>query len=447
MYEESFSVIITRMTREQYTEDYEDFEPEIRTWPYLLLSFLVPLIPFGLNIMLDSDGFTMTLLAEYIVSLLPLFSASLSIKDGERAWLLIVSSVLNFIFILVRWAFLKMNGVGGYPLGVPFEVAVGPGFLSLIAYAFFNKRRRSNWLGWVLISLALTSLITFFAYREGLSWTVYPFLLFILSLSIFAVTRRTESTPWYINIILVLLVLSSITLYPGLVDTYRSGDVHEGLNVTVRCFLYSFAFWYTLSFLFVFSALAGKSSYRKTVVEDEKMEECDRIVVPPQNSSPSYGYTNPPEYSRFSSEPQPQQYQSESRKPEETQPQQPAQNRVQQQGERNDKWYDFLEGGVKDNGDGRNRDRGDYQDQYRDRDREQYRDRDRDRDRDYYRDRDYDRDRDRYYDDRRYRDDRYYDERDRRDYPVRYRDERDRDYYRDRDRRYYDNDHDRDRRR
>lgn len=442
MYEESFSAIITQMSREQYTEDYEDFEPEIRTWPYLLLSFLVPLIPFVLNIMLGRDGFTMILLIEYVMALLPLLCASLSIKDGERAWLLIGSSVLNFILILVRWAFLKMNGTVEYPLGVPFMVGVAPVLLPVISYAFFNKRRRKNWLGWTLISLVLTSLITFFSYREGIIWTVYPALLLVLTLSLFAVTRRTESTPWYINILLVLLVLCSITLYPGLVDTYIIGDVHEALNVTVRCFLYSFAFWYTLSFLFVFSALAGKSSYRIRVIEDEKIEECERIVVPMENPAPSYGYTNPPEYSRFSHDATPRENPVEAPQPSAIQDPQP-QRRTQQQAQRDDKWYDFLEGGVKDSSGSRESERTSPRD--RDRDRDYYRecDYDRDRDRDYYHERDYDRDR--YYDDRRYRDDRYYDDRDRRDYPVRYRDDRDSDYYRDRDRRYYDDDYDRDR--
>lgn len=430
------------MSREQYIEDYEDFEPEIRTWPYILLSFLVPLIPFVLNIVLGRDGFTPVLLIGYVTAVLPLFSAALSIKDGERAWLLAVSSGIYFIYILIMWASMKMNGAMGYPLGIPFSDAVSPVLLPVTAYAFFNKRRRRNWLGWAVLGFILSAVFLFSAYREGIARTLYPGLVLLLTLTIFPVTRRTESTPWYINIILVLLILSSLTLYPGLVETFTSGDIHSTISIMVRCLLYSFPFWYTLSFLFVFSSLAGKSSYRKTTVPDDT-DESETITVPPVTPATGYGYTNPPEYSRFTPQSRPRPDEKQYTRPEEDRPESQSQP-ARQTEVKDDKWYDFLEGGVKNSSNSGSRS---YDESGRDRD--YYRDRDRERERDrYYDERDRDRDRGRCYDDeRRYRDDRYYDER--RSYPERYRDDRydDRDYYRDRDRRYYDDDYDRDRRR
>ena len=121
------------MTRERYVQDYEDFEPEMRTWPFLLLSILLPLIPFVLTVVLGG-GFTVPLVFSYLVAVLPLFSTALSIKDGERSWTLLVSGIVYCIYIVVSWAVKKAGGTEGYPLGIPFSVAVTPSLLPLIAF-------------------------------------------------------------------------------------------------------------------------------------------------------------------------------------------------------------------------------------------------------------------------------------------------------------------------
>ncbi len=433
------------MKRETYIEDYEDFEPEMRTWPFLLLSFLIPLIPLVLNILLGS-GFTPFLVPDYVTAFLPLFCTALSIRDGERAWTLIVSSALYWAVVLIEWALTKLGGETGYPLGIPFILALTPGLLPLTSYAFFAKRRRSNWAGWAFVSSAFSLLSIFFIWRETeeIVWIIYPSLMAILSLMLFFVTRRTESTPWYITLPLVLLVLSSFTLYPPFRDSFFSGTFNEKVNVTLRCFLYSFPFWYTLSFLFVFSGLAGKSSYRKALVDDDIPsgtgnagsydDMAETVVVPPRQSSdiPENGYTNPPQHSRFDSS---QRYRDEEKEDKKEEA-----GSTRQSTPRDDKWYDFIEGGVKSDDrssrddrrrtgyDDRERDRGyrdDRRERYDERRDDRYDDRYwRDDRRRYYDERNWERDRDRYYrDDRR----RYYDERERerdrdydgRDYPAR----------------------------
>ena len=444
------------MKRERYIEDYEDFEPEMRTWPFVLLSFLLPLVPLLLTIFLG-EGFSLLLVLEYVIVLMPLFCTALCIRDGERSWTFIVSSALYLAYVLLEWAVAKKGGKSGYPLSIPFILALTPGTLPLAAYTFFSKRKRSNWIGWALVAFLFSLASAFVTWNESAStlWIIYPCVMVLLSLMLFFVTRRTESTPWYVKVPLILLVLSSFTLYPGFCDVILTGTLNDKINSALRCFMYSFPFWYTLSFLFVFSGLAGKSSYRKALVDDGAEDTgtagnyddmSETVVVPPVSDSVprQSSYTNPPEYSRFDSS-SPRREEVREEKTEDT-PSRAASTREPQKGD--DKWYDFIEGGVRsddrdtrrDTGsDERRRDGYDYPERrYDERDRDYYRDdrerRDRYDDRDrYYRD---DRERrDRYDDrDRYYRDDRRYDDRDR-DYrrSLRYDD----DYYRydDRDRR------------
>lgn len=440
------------MKREKYIEDYEDFEPEMRTWPFVLLSFLLPLVPLLLTVLLGK-GFSILLVPEYVIVLMPLFSTALCIRDGERSWTLIVSSALYLALVLLEWAIAKKGGKSGYALSVPFILALTPGILPLASYTFFSKRKRSNWIGWALVSFLFPLASVFVIWNETASvfWIIYPCVMALLSLMLFFVTRRTESTPWYITLPLILLVLSSFTLYPGFCDVLLTGTLTEKINCALRCFMYSFPFWYTLSFLFVFSGLAGKSSYRKALVDDGAEDTgtagnyddmSETVIVPPVSDSVSRQscYTDPPEYSRFdSSSPRREEVREENA---EDTPVRTGSTREPQKGD--DKWYDFIEGGVKSDDrptrhDERRRDDRDYPERrYDERDRDYYRsDRERrdrydDRDR-YYRD---DRERRECYDDRDryYRDDRRYDDRDRD-----YRRERryDDDYYRydDRDRR------------
>ena len=288
---------------------------------------------------------------------------------------------------------------------------------------------------------------------------MYPSLLVVLSLSIFFVTRRTDSSPWFITFILFLLVLASFTLYPGFVGAIESKE--SIISYILKVFLFSSTLWYTLSFLFVFSALAGKSSYKKSIVEEDVEEH---TISPNSENDNQYEeredrYTAPPEYSRFDRKDEKQEEKKVKDEPETKIP--PNSKKQADTPPKDDKWYEFIKGGVNEETQREER-RDSY---YSSRENERRDNRDRDRDDYYYRDRDYDRRNDDY----RPRSDRYrYDDRDRdRDYYSPRRRDDDRDYYPrryddrsnyddrdnrrysdDRDRPYYDDDYDeRDRRR
>lgn len=446
------------MKRERFVEEYEDFEPEMRIWPFALLSFLLPLIPFCLKIVLQ-NGLNAFNIAIYCVSVLPLLFAAICLKDGEKAWLLLLSSALYLIVMLLVWINARLKGEVS---SVPFYLDVAPAFLSLLSFAFFNKRRRMAWLGWTLLSLLFSSLFVFLAYKEKNSFSLYllyPSLLVVLSLSIFFVTRRTDSSPWFITLILFLLVLASFTLYPGFVGAIESKE--SIISYILKVFLFSSTLWYTLSFLFVFSALAGKSSYKKSIVEEDVEEH---TISPNSENDNQYEeredrYTAPPEYSRFDRKDEKQEEKKVKDEPETKIP--PNSKKQADTPPKDDKWYEFIKGGVNEETQREER-RDSY---YSSRENERRDNRDRDRDDYYYRDRDYDRRNDDY----RPRSDRYrYDDRDRdRDYYSPRRRDDDRDYYPrryddrsnyddrdnrrysdDRDRPYYDDDYDeRDRRR
>ncbi len=427
-----------KMRRDKYIEDYEDFEPENAVWPFFLLSFLLPLIPFVMNIVLGSEGFTLLLLLQYITCLLPLFCTSLSVRDGERAWTILLSSFFYFALVLFLWASQKING----DVALPFALNASPSLLPFIAFTFFKKRKRNNWIGWAIIGVMLSALLLYFAYRvfslDNLVMLIYPATLFLLSLTPFFVTRRTESTPAFVAFLLVLLVFASFTIYPSFSSSFLIAPLNEKLTILLNCFLYSFVFWYTLSFLFVFSGLAGKSSYKRVRnEEDENIVEEVVVSTLDNRENTSTLYTTPPPFSRYD-------------KTNETRRASDVNDVSGVREERNapredDKWYNFIEGGIRSDSreslsrddDGRVRDR-DYRDRGR---RDYYQD---ERDRQRYRD-----DRDRYDDRRPYRDERDYYPRDRResyyeserDYPpLRRGYERD-DYRRPRGREYYDDDY------
>lgn len=438
------------MKRERYIEDYEDFEPEMRIWPFAILSFLLPLIPFCAKVILSENLSFFTVLT-YLVSVLPLLFASITIKDGEKAWLLLLSSALYMLLILLEWVNVKLqNG----EQSSPFYILLSPSILPIIAYAFFNKRRRMPWLGWMLIGFFFSSLVGLVSYisRGELSFEmVYPGLIVLLSLSIIAVTRRTDSTPWFISILLFLTVIASFLSYQSFSLSFESLTFGTIVESSLRSFLYSNSFWYNISFLFVFSALAGKSSYKKALIEEDE-EERISVKETPSQSCPEKDdrYTSAPPFSRFEKKEE-REERNEKREKEEYEARQYSYSNINSQKQddygqkNNDKWYEFIKNGVEDRKEDRgrreNRSR-DYYDSYdrendrrmRDeryynrsryderRDDDYYPDRRRERDDDYYypprdkregRDSDYDRyiDRDDYRERERYRDSSY------RDYP------------------------------
>ena len=439
------------MKKERISDLYEDFEPEMRIWPYWALGLLIPLVPLCLSFSL-SLSFSWQTISKYVISTLPLVFTAFIMKDGEKSWLLPLSGALYASLLL--WVDSSLEGALSYPLGIPLAFAISPSILSLAAFSFFLKRKRGNWILPFLLSFLLSSLLFVLSIYSGdggimVFRGIYPLLLTLLSLSVAFVTRRSDSTPWFVFLLLILLLLSSSLFHSGIMAVLE-GEAIEGagfVSSILGVFFHDVEFWYTLTFLFVFAGLSGKSSYR-TVLEDipekeekEETEETFRVTTErPENMK----YTYPPSSSRFSGK-------SEEIKREEPVQEEPPRPRYEdeprQSAPQDDKWYDFISGGVREERrDNRSRDtyrddnrrrRDDYDDYYRDSRRDQYyRDDERIRRRDdgYYRDgyRDIMDDDRRYVDERRYRDDRGY--RDRDEYPRRddrdYR--RDDDYYRDR---------------
>ena len=441
------------MKRERISDLYEDFEPEMRIWPYWALGLLIPLVPLCLSFSL-SLSFSWQTISKYVISTLPLVFTAFIMKDGEKSWLLPLSGALYASLTLLLWVDSSLEGALSYPLGIPLAFAISPSILSLAAFSFFLKRKRGKWILPFLLSIILSSLLFVLSIYSGdggimIYRGIYPLLLVLLSLSVAFVTRRSDSTPWFVFLLLILLLLSSSLFHSGIMAVLE-GEAIEGagfVSAILGVFVHDTEFWYTLTFLFVFAGLSGKSSYR-TVVEDipekeekEETEETFRVTTErPENMK----YTYPPSSSRFSGK-------SEEIKREEPVQEEPPRPRYEdeprQSAPQDDKWYEFISGGVREERrDNRPRDtyrddnrrrRDDYDDYYRDSRRDQYyRDDERIRRRDdgYYRDgyRDIMDDDRRYVDERRYHDDRIY--RDRDEYPRRddrdYR--RDDDYYRDR---------------
>ena len=69
------------MKKERISDLYEDFEPEIRIWPYWALGLLIPLVPLCLSFSL-SLSLTWQVVAKYVVAVLPLVFTASIMKDG-----------------------------------------------------------------------------------------------------------------------------------------------------------------------------------------------------------------------------------------------------------------------------------------------------------------------------------------------------------------------------
>ena len=447
------------MKRERISDLYEDFEPEMRIWPYWALGLLIPLVPLCLSLTI-SLSFSWESISKYVISTLPLIFTAFIMKDGEKSWLLPLSGALYASLTLILWVDSSLEGALGYPLGIPLAFAISPSILSLSAFSFFLKRKRGKWILPFLLSLILSSLLVVLSVYSGeegimIYRGIYPILLVLLSLSVVFVTRRSDSTPWFVFLLLILLLISSSLFHSGIMSM-AEGEVIEGasfVSSVLGVFVHDTEFWYTLTFLFVFAGLSGKSSYR-TVVEDipEKEDNIDDDIEDTfrvrNERTEDVKYTYPPSSSRFSGKTEEVKREEPVREEEPPRPRYEDESR--QSAPQDDKWYEFISGGVREERrENRSRDsyrddnrirRDDYDDYYRDSRRDQYyRDDERTRRRDdgYYRDgyRDIMDDDRRYVDERRCRDDRRY--RDRDEYPRHddrdYR--RDDDYYRDRQRR------------
>src|SRR5574344_1654666 len=145
------------MKRERISDLYEDFEPEIRIWPYWALGLLIPLVPLCLSFSLSLSW---QVVAKYVVAVLPLVFTASIMQDGEKAWLLPLSGALYASLTLILWVESSLDGAISYPLGLPIALALSPSALSLIAFSFFLKRKRGKWILPFLLSLLLSVALT-----------------------------------------------------------------------------------------------------------------------------------------------------------------------------------------------------------------------------------------------------------------------------------------------
>lgn len=298
-----------------YREEYEKYEPELRIWPYVLLGFIVPLVPFGCNIILFKEGYLAEYnflyeLLNYVIISSSYFITANVIRTSKGSWALSLNGCFYFVTQLVFWTFYKIKGVEPYPLHLPFLVAIVPAFIFLLSYAFFAKRSRLAAWGTSTL-LSMVSALSMFAYFflsksteiERTFYLVYISLLFALSLFTFFVTKRSEAAPWYINIVLILFVFASITVTPGFSSSLVSG--HDAILFIFKTLGTSYLMWLMISFCFFYAGLGMKSCF-KTLNKEEDLDELvtrvNNSVMPderPNYDNSSRQYSFPPATNRF----------------------------------------------------------------------------------------------------------------------------------------------------
>lgn len=311
-----------------YREEYENYEPELKVWPYITLGLLVPSVPFITNILFYNNGLVGSFNLIYsivfcVVLATAYFVTANVIRTARGSWVYAILSSILFLLNLVLWSYYKLKGVDGYPLSRPFLVANIPAFTLLVAYSFYAKRSRlPAWGTSALLTFFYgvgTALYVYFLSDVGevqrIIYVVYASLVAVLSLFMFFVTKRSEAAPWYINIVLILLVFASIAASPGFTESLSSPS--STVIYIFKSIAINYNLWFFISICFVFAGLGMKSCF-KTLNQDEedldelvtrvnsrvieKSEEKDRDYPEDDENSfntPVRKYSYPPENDRF----------------------------------------------------------------------------------------------------------------------------------------------------
>lgn len=287
---------------------YEDYEPDIPIWPYVLLSLIIPAIPFLGNMLplIRSGSAGVVHYLWNISSAFAIFlffsTTSKVIRTGEGSSQYIAECIYWVSITICQWAYNSYMGKTGFVLGIPLALALAPSMIFLLAYAFYRKRRRiANGIAVNFIAMLLSSLLAFFLIHDfkGDSFSIllfssYPIVLSLIALSTFLTTGRSIGTPFFVSLMLVASAVVSLFLYG---DFRAIKDVLQGLSSSQmirqigyyfsKSFTESYMLYLSFSSIIVFDALARKSSYRNyesgmpidSEEDDVAYEEAPRMPI------------------------------------------------------------------------------------------------------------------------------------------------------------------------
>ena len=289
---------------QRISEEYENYEPEVSVWPYVLLGFLVPLVPFFSYLLMAKHGFADSgALIWNILFMVPIallfFSSAYVVRTSEGSISYIFIGVLYFFITLFFWG--SRGGATVYPLGL----MIAPSFLPPLSYAYYAKRKRRPAWAPILILTAISEalIIVYFALRRaggiyGFVCYSIPVLAAAIALLTFAVTRRMENTPWFIMIPLSLIAFFSLFMGDGFIGA--SSDIRELLIYILKEIASSYVFWYSVSVIITYQALSHKSFFRNIGmnINEEKSTEYREEEGEKEPFFPE-GYKQPPKEPPF----------------------------------------------------------------------------------------------------------------------------------------------------
>lgn len=307
--------------QQRLSEEYENYEPEVSVWPYVLLGFIVPLVPFLSHFLLienyvpNIEGTAFNVIYMFPIAAL-YFISSYVVRTSKGSSLLIVDGIFYFFITLFYWALKTKNGESFlYSLCI----IISPSFLAPLSYAFYAKRKRlPMWhLILLLTLLSLGLMMTYLIISQTqtgnvkhISYSMLSLLLLIAFFTFF-VTRRMESTPAFIMIPLSLYAFLTLLIGNGFISSLtsaRSFFIYFLMEI-----ISSYSFWFSVSFIVIYQALSHKSSFRNIGIsfEDKEVdytEEKDNADFYPegyrayQNDDKDYRTAYPPKSSRFSND-------------------------------------------------------------------------------------------------------------------------------------------------
>lgn len=256
---------------ERVNDEVEKYEPELVVWPSILLAFLVPLVPFAsflIKYFVEGENVNLIFnIVEYILISLPLFISAYILRTGHKRGLLLLPFVLNLILLITFFA-LKMSKENVlWTLGFPIETAISLLLLSPLSFCFYSKRMRSSF--WLLslffvliIDSALILSLFYFSKLKGVDLIFYviPISVLFLSFSMLFITRRSNSSPLIVNLLLFFIAVFSLFITNERpLFNYFSREI---VLFFLTGILSNYAFWFTISYFFVFSSLGAKSTWK-----------------------------------------------------------------------------------------------------------------------------------------------------------------------------------------